>query len=36
VVAGVLFHGGWLVFAFVTLWLDLEERRRRRTRIAMG
>ena len=36
VLAGMLFHGGWLVFASVTFWLDLEERRRRRTRVAMG
>jgi uncharacterized membrane protein len=36
VLAGVLFHGGWLAFALVTLWLDLAERHRRRTRIAMG
>jgi uncharacterized membrane protein len=36
VLAGLLFHGGWLVFALITLWLDLAERRRRRTRIAMG
>jgi uncharacterized membrane protein len=36
VLAGVLFHGGWLVFAVVTFALDLEERRRRRSRVAMG
>jgi uncharacterized membrane protein len=36
VLAGVLFHGGWLVFALVTFGLDLSERRRRRTRVAMG
>jgi uncharacterized membrane protein len=36
VLAGVLFHAAWVAFALVTHRLDLAERRRRRSRIAMG
>ena len=36
VAAGVLFHGGWAVFAFVTLRIEIASRRERRTLIAMG
>ena len=36
VAAGVLFHGVWLVFALVTLRIEIASRRRRGTLIAMG
>ena len=36
VVAGVLFHGGWAVFAFVTFRMEMASRRERRSLIAMG
>ena len=36
IAAGVLFHGGWAVFALVTLRIELASRRERRTLIAMG
>ena len=36
VLAGVFFHGGWLVFAIITYFLDRADRRQRRGRIAMG
>jgi uncharacterized membrane protein len=36
VAAGVVFHGGWAVFALVTLRLEIASRRERRSLIAMG
>jgi uncharacterized membrane protein len=36
VFAGVLFHGGWAVFALMTYRIELGSRRERRTLIAMG
>jgi hypothetical protein len=36
IAAGVLFHGGWAVFALVTLRIEIASRRERRTLIAMG
>jgi uncharacterized membrane protein len=36
ITAGVLFHGGWVVFALVTLRIEVASRRDRRTLIAMG
>jgi hypothetical protein len=36
VAAGVLFHGGWAVFAFVTLRIEIASHHERRTLIAMG
>jgi uncharacterized membrane protein len=36
VAAGVLFHGGWAVFALVTLRIEIASRRERRSLIAMG
>jgi uncharacterized membrane protein len=36
VATGVLFHGGWAVFALVTLRIEIAARRERRSLIAMG
>jgi uncharacterized membrane protein len=36
VLAGVLFHGGWAAFAFVTRRIEIASRRERRSLIAMG
>lgn len=36
IAAGVLFHGGWVVFAIVTLRMEVASRRERKTLIAMG
>ena len=36
IAAGVLFHGGWAVFAFVTLRIEIASHRERQTLIAMG
>lgn len=36
VLAGMLFHGSWIVFALVTLRAELTERQERRSRVAMG
>lgn len=36
IIAGVLFHGGWAVFAFVTHRVEVASRRERRSLIAMG
>jgi uncharacterized membrane protein len=36
VVAGVLFHGGWIAFALVTYRQELRDRRTRHSHIAMG
>ena len=36
VAAGVLFHGGWAAFAFITLRIEIISRRERRSLIAMG
>jgi uncharacterized membrane protein len=36
VVAGVFFHAGWAVFAFLTLRMEIITRRERQTLIAMG
>lgn len=36
VAAGVLFHGSWAVFAFVTLRIEIASHRERQTLIAMG
>jgi uncharacterized membrane protein len=36
VAAGVLFHGGWAVFAFVTHRVEVTSRRKRGSLIAMG
>jgi uncharacterized membrane protein len=36
IAAGVLFHGGWAVFALITLRIEIASRRERKTLIAMG
>jgi len=36
VVTGVLFHGGWAVFALITYRIEIASRRERRSLIAMG
>ncbi len=36
ILAGVLFHGGWIAFAIATWIIELRVRRRRGTRVAMG
>ena len=36
VAAGVLFHGGWALFALITFCIELASRRERRSLIAMG
>jgi hypothetical protein len=36
IAAGVLFHGGWAVFAIVTLRIEIASRRKRASLIAMG
>ena len=36
VVAGVLFHGGWALFALVTYRIEIASRRERQSLIAMG
>ena len=36
VIAGLLFHGSWVVFAFATLRIEIAARRERRSLIAMG
>ena len=36
IAAGVLFHGGWAVFALITLRIEIAARRERRSLIAMG
>jgi uncharacterized membrane protein len=36
VAAGVLFHGGWAIFAVVTLRIEIAARRERQSLIAMG
>jgi len=36
IAAGVLFHGGWAVFALITLRTEIASRRERRSLIAMG
>ena len=36
IAAGVLFHGGWAVFAIITLRMEIASRRERKTLIAMG
>lgn len=36
VAAGVLFHGGWALFALITFRIELASRRERRSLIAMG
>ena len=36
IAAGVLFHGGWAVFALITLRIEISSRRERRSLIAMG
>jgi uncharacterized membrane protein len=36
IAAGILFHGGWAVFAFVTLRIEIASRRGRESLIAMG
>jgi hypothetical protein len=36
IAAGVLFHGGWAVFAIITLRMETASRRERKTLIAMG
>src|SRR5215475_2615558 len=36
VAAGVLFHGGWVAFAFVTHRIEVSSRRERKSLIAMG
>lgn len=35
-VAGLLFHGGWIVFAMVTWNMDRKVRRARQSKVAMG
>jgi hypothetical protein len=35
-VAGVLFHGGWAVFALITYRIEIAARRERKSLIAMG
>jgi hypothetical protein len=34
--AGILFHGGWAVFAIITLRIEIASRRERQSLIAMG
>jgi len=36
VAAGILFHGGWVVFALITLRMEIASRRERGSLIAMG
>ena len=36
VIAGVIFHGSWAVFALVTFRIELNARRERQSLIAMG
>jgi len=36
IVAGVLFHGGWAVFALITYRIEIVSRRKRHSLIAMG
>jgi uncharacterized membrane protein len=36
VAAGVVFHGGWAIFALITYRIEIASRRERRTLIAMG
>ena len=36
IAAGMLFHGGWVVFALVTLHIEMAGRRERKSLIAMG
>lgn len=36
IAAGIVFHGGWVVFAFATWIVELRVRRERGSRIAMG
>jgi uncharacterized membrane protein len=36
IAAGVLFHGGWAAFAFVTYRIEVAARRDRQSLIAMG
>jgi uncharacterized membrane protein len=36
IAAGVLFHGGWAVFAVATLRVEIASRRERRSLISMG
>jgi uncharacterized membrane protein len=36
VAAGIVFHGGWAVFAMITLRIEIASRRERRSLIAMG
>ena len=36
IVAGVLFQAGWVVFALVTIRIEIASRRERRSLIAMG
>ena len=36
IAAGVLFHGGWAVFALITLRIEVASRRKRQSLIAMG
>ncbi|HIJ37876.1 MAG TPA: DUF2270 domain-containing protein [Rhodospirillaceae bacterium] len=36
VLCGVLFHASWIAFALVTYLTELRDRRRRRSRVAMG
>jgi uncharacterized membrane protein len=36
VAAGIVFHGGWVAFALITLRIEVGERRARQSRTAMG
>jgi uncharacterized membrane protein len=36
IAASILFHGGWAVFAIITLRIEIASRRERKTMIAMG
>ncbi len=36
VIAGIALHGGWIAFALVTWRFEVRDRRRRRSRVAMG
>ena len=36
IAAGILFHGGWAVFALVTLRIEIAARRAGKSLIAMG
>lgn len=36
VLCGFVFHGSWILFAFVTWRLDLADRKRRQSKVAMG